>query len=502
MKATVKNDSRQKRRLAGQAGARALKSYYTKKLKTRTARGRMPARLRRDNLLMKILTTIALIAIGVLIFEFIIFFHEFGHFITAKKFGVQVNEFALGMGPKLWGFKKGETEYSLRLLPIGGYCALEGENEESDNERAFINQPVWQRMIVIVAGAFNNIVLGLIMMSLLVASEPVLSTTTISGFAQSAFTSKSGLQTGDELLSIGEYKIHCSRDISFAVAMLQVKTVDGGDFSIYKEDCGFYLLRQYVSLKAEDYTEEQLKEISSVFNGGIEKLNVCRTKEEADTITNDTIDEINRLTGLDYSPKKGEYMPTRQRFRTDVTVLRNGTVTTLKDVDFYTYKGDNDKATVAMDFTVAPTDKTFVGVLKESFNSTVSVVKMIWISLYGMVTGRFGMNDMAGPVGAATVVTQAAQAGLETGFGDAVYNIVYMLMIITVNLGIVNLLPLPALDGGRFLFMLVEVIIRRPVPQKYEGYVHAAGFIILLGFIAIITINDIVRIINGTGFGM
>ena len=450
---------------------------------------------------MKILTTAALIAIGVLLFEFIVFFHEFGHFITAKKFGVQVNEFALGMGPKLFGFKKGDTEYSLRLLPIGGYCAMEGENEESDNERAFVNKPVWQRMIVIVAGAFNNIVLGLLMMSLLVASEPMLSSTTISGFAQSAFTSKSGLQQGDELLAIGDYKIRCSRDISFAAAMLKVQTVDGDDFSIYKEDCGFTLMRQYTSLKAEDYTEEELDALSKAFNGGIEKLNVCETKEDADKITVDTINEVNRISGLDYTPEKGKYMPTRQRFRTDVTVRRNGVVTTIDNVDFYTYKGDNEKPALAIDFTVAPLDKTFGGIVKESLNSTYSVVKMIWTSLFGLVTGRFGMNDMAGPVGAASVVTQAAQVGLETGFGDAVYNIVYMMMIITVNLGIVNLLPLPALDGGRFLFMLIEVIIRRPVPQRYEGFVHAAGFIILLGFIAVITLNDIARLISGTGFG-
>ena len=118
-----------------------------------------------------IITTIALIVIGILIFELIIFIHEFGHFITAKKFGVQVNEFAIGMGPKLFQFEKGETKYSIRLLPIGGYCAMEGENEESDNERALINKPVWQRMIIVLAGAFNNIVLGLVMMMILMCQS-------------------------------------------------------------------------------------------------------------------------------------------------------------------------------------------------------------------------------------------------------------------------------------------------------------------------------------------
>ncbi len=450
---------------------------------------------------MKILTTAALIAIGVLLFEFIVFFHEFGHFITAKKFGVQVNEFAIGMGPKLFQFERGETKYTLRLLPIGGYCALEGENEESDNERAFINKPVWQRMIVIVAGAFNNIVLGLVMMAILVIQSPMFSSTTISDFAQSAFTSKSGLQTGDKFLKIGDYKITNSRDITFAVAMLELDIVDGQDFSVYKEDCGFTLLRQYTSLKADDYTEDELKEITEAFNDGINKINVCASKEEADKITQETLAQVNKLSGKDYKPEEQEYMPERKRFRTDVTVLRAGEEITLEDVDFYTYLGDDGNPAVAIDFSVEPIEKTFLSTVSESFTGTVSVVRMIYKSLFGLVTGTYGMNDMAGPVGAASVVTQAAQSGLQTSFVDAVDNILYMMMIITVNLGIVNLLPLPALDGGRFLFMVIEVIMRKPVPAKYEGWVHAAGFILLLGFIAVITLNDIVRLITGSGIG-
>ncbi len=448
-----------------------------------------------------ILTKIALIVIGVLIFELIIFIHEFGHFITAKKFGVQVNEFALGMGPKILHVKKGETEYSLRLLPIGGFCAMEGENEESDNERALINKPVWQRMIVVLAGAFNNIILGLIMMMILLVQSPYFSSTTISGFAQTAFTSKSGLQAGDKLLEIGGYDINCSRDISFALVMIPLQIVDGEDFSIYKEDCGFTLARQYSALKAEDYTEEELKAISQAFNSGIEKLNNAADKAEADKITNETIEQVNTLSKVEYVPEESEYMPERKRFRTDVKVLRNNEEIMLNNVDFFTYPGDDGNPAISLDFSVTAIDKTFGTLISESVKGTVSVVKMIWISLYGLATGTYGMNDIAGPVGAASVVTQAAQAGLESSFGDAVNNILYMLMIITVNLGIVNVLPLPALDGGRFVFMLIELIIRKPVPQKYEAWVHAAGFILLLGFIAVITINDIVRIATGTGIG-
>ena len=447
-----------------------------------------------------ILTTIALIVIGVLIFELIIFIHEFGHFITAKKFGVQVNEFAIGMGPKLFQFEKGETKYSIRLLPVGGYCALEGENEESDNKRALVNKPVWQRMIIVLAGAFNNIVLGLIMMMILMGQSSAFSSTTIAGFAQAAFTSKSGLQAGDKIVEIGDYNINCARDISFALALMEIKTVDGNDFSIYKEDCGYTLLRQYTALKENDYAEDELLEITKAFDEGIQKINVCTTKEEADKITADTVAQVNKLAKTDYVPEEREFMPERRRFRTDVDVIRNGQKITVENVDFYTYLGDDDEPAVALDFSVEPIKKNIGTLITESAKNTYSVVKVVWISLSGLVTGRFGMNDIAGPVGTASVVKEAAQVGLESGFGEAVNNILYVMMIITVNLGIVNVLPLPALDGGRFLFMLIEVIIRKPVPQKYEAAIHTVGFLILLAFIGFITINDIVKVFNGTGF--
>lgn len=378
---------------------------------------------------------------------------------------------------------------------------MEGEDTESDSERAFGNKPVWKRMLIVLAGAFNNIVLGLIMMMILMGQSPSFSSTTVSGFSQAAFTSKSGLQTGDTLLKIGDYSIYSSRDISFSLATLQLQIVDGSDFSIYKEDCGYTLVRQYSSLKADDYTESELQSITEVFNNGIEKLNICTTKEEADRITSDTREEIDKLSGVVYKEEKTEYMPERKRFRTSVEVLRNGEKLTLENVDFYTYLGEDGNPTVALDFSVNPIEKNFGTLIVESFKSTVSVVRMIWKSLLGLVTGTYGMNDIAGPVGAASVVTQAAQMGLESSFLDAVNNILYMMMIITVNLGIVNLLPLPALDGGRFLFMLIELVRRKPVPAKYEGWIHAAGLLILLGFILVVTFNDILRIATGSGIG-
>lgn len=167
---------------------------------------------------MQVLTTIALIIIGVLLFMLIIFSHEFGHFITAKLSGVKVNEFALGMGPKLFGFRKGETEYTLRLLPIGGYCAMEGEDEESEEPRAFNNAKVWKRMIIIIAGAVMNIILGFVLMFVHTVQADVYSSTTVSQFPPSSYSANSGLQAGDKIIGVNGYSVWNMRDLQFGIS--------------------------------------------------------------------------------------------------------------------------------------------------------------------------------------------------------------------------------------------------------------------------------------------
>ncbi|MBQ1897831.1 MAG: site-2 protease family protein, partial [Ruminococcus sp.] len=190
---------------------------------------------------MTVLTTIALILIAVALFELIIFIHEGGHFIAAKKSGVQVNEFALGMGPKLFSFTKGETTYSLRLFPIGGYCAMEGEDEDSENPRSFNNAKIWKRMIIIVAGATMNILLGLVLMLITLLPQENFASTTVSQFSAGSFSAVTGLQPGDKIVEINDYAVNTSTDFSFALFTLPVKEVDGSELSIYKEDCAYDL---------------------------------------------------------------------------------------------------------------------------------------------------------------------------------------------------------------------------------------------------------------------
>lgn len=166
---------------------------------------------------MQILTVALLILIGVLLFGFIIFFHELGHFLLAKASGIRVNEFALGMGPKLWGFQRGETQYSLRLLPIGGYCAMEGEDEESQDVRAFGNKPVWKRFLVVAAGSVFNIVLGFFLMMIVLGQQEVFVTTQISQFTEGSALQAAGAQVGDAIVEVDGYAIYTDRDLSFAL---------------------------------------------------------------------------------------------------------------------------------------------------------------------------------------------------------------------------------------------------------------------------------------------
>ncbi len=444
-----------------------------------------------------ILTTVGLIIIGVLLFELIIFFHEGGHFLTAKLSGVKVNEFALGMGPKLFSFKKGETTYSLRLLPIGGYCAMEGEDEDSDNPRAFNNAKTFKRMIIIIAGAVMNIVFGLILMLVLLLPKEYFPTTTVDQFIPKSYTANCGLQEGDKIVSVNGYKVNNSMDLSYSLAKLKVEDVDGTTLQVYKQDCCNALYNiyygEYKKGNFEAFTDEQYQEIYDTLCEFTNILNDCETTQEADKALSDGARAL-----YTYFPDEEVIIPeieikqTRQRFVADIVVDRNGEKLSLEDVQFFTYTTAEDSTPqMSLDFYTTAEKRTFLSLMKNTGSQTVSVVRMVVDSLVSLVQGEFGFSDVSGPIGAASATVEMAQQGLKSGFGDAVLNIVYVMMIISVNLGVVNMLPFPALDGGRFLFLLIEAIFRKPVPRKFEAIVNAVGLGILLVFILIISIKDI-----------
>lgn len=447
-----------------------------------------------------VLTTIALILIGVLLFELIIFIHEFGHFITAKKSGIKVNEFSLGMGPKIFSFGKGETKYSLRIFPIGGFCAMEGEDEESPEPRAFNNAKVWKRMIVVIAGAVMNIILGFVLMFVVVVQQDAYSSTEVQSFPATSFSSCTGLQSGDVIKEINEYGISTSMDFNYPISTAELKTVDGSTLEIYKEDCGNNLYNMAVSLvqdKNNKLSDEQVSKVNELLSKSTNEIVKAKSKEDAYSIYENYYKEINDACGIkDYKVEKIVEKETRKRYTADILVERNGEEKLLKNVQFFTYTTkDNSDPQVSIDFYVKPIEKTFGSVISQTFKQTISTCKMIYASLGGLLTGKFGLKDMSGPIGIASAVTTVASESLSSGFMSAVNSIIYVMMIITVNLGLFNMLPFPALDGGRFVFLIIEAIRGKSVPRKVEAIVNGIGMGLLILLMILITANDIFKLI-------
>lgn len=447
-----------------------------------------------------VLTTIALILIGVLLFELIIFIHEFGHFITAKKSGIKVNEFSLGMGPKIFSFGKGETKYSLRIFPIGGFCAMEGEDEESPEPRAFNNAKVWKRMIVVIAGAVMNIILGFVLMFVVVVQQDAYSSTEVQSFPATSFSSCTGLQSGDVIKEINGYGISTSMDFNYPISTAELKTVDGSTLEIYKEDCGNNLYNMAVSLvqdKNNKLSDEQVSKVNELLSKSTNEIVKAKSKEDAFSVYENYYKEINDVCGIkDYKVEKIVEKETRKRYTADILVERNGEEKLLKNVQFFTYTTkDNSDPQVSIDFYVKPIEKTFGSVISQTFKQTISTCKMIYASLGGLLTGKFGLKDMSGPIGIASAVTTVASESLSSGFMSAVNSIIYVMMIITVNLGLFNMLPFPALDGGRFVFLIIEAIRGKSVPRKVEAIVNGIGMGLLILLMILITANDIFKLI-------
>lgn len=343
------------------------------------------------------------ILFALLFFGVIIMIHECGHFACAKLFKVKVNEFSLGMGPALFKRKKGDTLYAVRLFPIGGYVAMEGEDDASEDDRAFNKKPVWQKMIIVVAGALMNLILGFILMVLLLTtSTDLIGTNTIKEFYPDAVSSQYGLQAGDRFLEIDGHHVWSELDLSFLMSRSQ----DG------------------------------------VF---------------------------------------------------DFVVERDGEKVALNDVHFATEQ-QNGVTLIQYDFIIIGEQPGFLNIVKNAFTQSASIVRMVWLSVFDLVTGRYGMSELAGPVGTVDIIADVTAQAVSSG---SLTNLLTIMAFITINVGVANLLPLPALDGGRFLFLAIEAVRRKPVNPKYEGYVHAAGLVLLLLLMVVVTYNDIARIVHG-----
>ena len=359
---------------------------------------------------------------ALLVFSAVIAIHEFGHFTVAKLCGIQVNEFSIGMGPVLWKKNHKGTQYSLRALPVGGFVALEGEEspESQQAEAAHTVQkqpapeteasvqptgvplneaPVWQRALVMVAGAVMNFVLGFVVLVFLIAAqnEPITSRV-IYAVEDGALCGQTGLEAGDKVLAVNGRRCFVANDMLYEL------------------------------MRTEDYSAS-------------------------------------------------------------FTVLRDGKKVELPRVQFDTWQDEDGETHMSLGFTVYGIRKTPVNVIKEAWNSVLYYGRIIFTSLMDLLRGRESINDLSGPVGIVTAIGQAASYGWQ--------DLLELLALITVNVGIFNLLPFPALDGGKVVFLLIEGVTGHAVPEKIQIGLTLAAFALLFALMIFATYNDIVRLVTG-----
>ena len=341
------------------------------------------------------MNTILTVLAAIIIFAVLIFVHELGHFIAAKLSDIKVHEFAIGMGPKLFSFGKGETKYSLRLFPIGGYCALEGENSASDDERAFINKSPLKRLIVLASGAFMNILLGFIILNIITATLPTIDTTQILAVEKGSPAEASGLMPDDKIVKIDSNGVPTYKVLSW-----ELSDLDGSEKTF-------------------------------------------------------TIKRDGKKMKIDIAPE-----------------LKNG-----KYVFGITFK---------------EADNNVFLTVRESFHETFFYSRVIIETFFDLIRGKVSVNEMSGPIGIVSEIGGAVEAAAETGY-PGIMNLLLLAVLLTVNLGVFNLIPLPALDGGRILFVLIELIRRKPLPPEKEGIVHMIGLIALLLFSVFIAYMDVLK---------
>ncbi len=336
---------------------------------------------------------------ALLMFSIIIFVHELGHFVTARWFGVTVHEFAVGMGPAVFSKEKNGTKYSIRVIPIGGFCAMEGEDEVSEDEGAFSSKKWWKKLIILAAGAAMNVLLGFVITTTFVgistASVGTLSSTTVDSVLE-ASPLYSFLQPGDKVTELNGRSVHIKRDID--IAMMQSRG----------EEC------------------------------------VIAVKRDG------------KILRQSFVPMQAQY--------------QDGTPAFL------------------IGFNAAPKANTVLGVLHEGYFQTIAMGSIVFESLGMLIGGQAKLTDMSGPVGVVDAMNAQAQSG---GF----LALLYLAGFISVNIGIMNLLPIPALDGGRIFFVIIEAVRRKPIPPEKEGVVHFVGLVLLMGLMVFATWNDIIRLI-------
>lgn len=375
--------------------------------------------------------------VTIIIFLVMISLHEFGHFIVSKLVGVRVNEFAIGMGPAIFKLRTAETLYSLRIFPVGGYCRLEGEDEKTADERAFCNQKRWKRFAVVVAGAVLNVILGFVILFIITLNVGTIRTTTVESVVENSYLAETGAMPGDRITEINGRHIGFYPDIALCT--------DGMDENT---EITVTVKRGGEKLK---YTLKPSKEITTVYY----EENYAKTVTEINGVPRE--DVISDYTDPDAA---AEYVG--QSFTSERYILG---------------------------FSPKIEESGFLNSVDYAWHNTIYVVRLVYHGLWDMITGKTGLEQVSGPVGIVSAVNDMVHSGKYW-----ILNVLNLSALLTINLGVFNLLPLPALDGGRILFMLAELFRGKSVPAEKEGMVHAVGLVLLLAFAVVISFKDIIML--------
>ncbi len=403
------------------------------------------------------------------VFSVIVLVHEFGHYRAAKSVGIKVYEFAIGMGPTLLKKEKNGTIYSIRAVPIGGFVQMEGEEEDVRTSTSFSTKTVWQRFRVIVAGPLMNYVLALALFIIIAFSYGVYGNH-IDSIDEESNEYRAGLRTGDKIISINDEKAYIWEDIFYEITnpdntYYVIEYERDGQIKQAKINNNY---RKIVGVSTTIIDDEPTTVISPT--------DVTSPAYEAGIKDGDKVLKVNDISVNTWGELTSQVENTPEGNPVKITVERNG-----KMLDFSIVP--QTQITVKFNTQL---EKSFITAISSSAYKTVYYIELMFKTISQLVTGKLGSDALGGPVMVISMVGEAAESGILSLLNLAAF--------ISINLGFMNLLPIPALDGSKLVFLIVEAIRGKSIPVEKEGYIHFVGFIVLIGFMIFITYKDILRL--------
>lgn len=424
------------------------------------------------------------ILIALLVFSVIVLFHELGHFLLAKRNGIAVTEFSLGMGPRLLSTEKGGTRYSLKLFPIGGSCMMVGEDEDDDSEGSFNNASVWARISVVAAGPIFNFILAFVF-AMIITSVVGYDPARVLQVTEGSPAAQAGLKEGDIIKEFQGRHISIGRDLDSYMTLHGLKDEEISltyERDGKKHDIQFQANSESRYMLGFTYLSEGIPEITQVM------LNSAMAK--AGVMPGDIIREINGTAVAD-SQEIQAYLQEHPLDGTEITlgIERDGKVETISAIPQMTKHVDS-----GFIYNIYREKTNFLGVMKYSAVEVRYWVSTTVESLMMLIKGQFSVNDLSGPVGIIDVIGDSYEEAKGEGAMMVWMQMLYWAILLSANLGVMNLLPIPALDGGRLVFLLLESVRKKRLNPNVEGMIHFAGFVLLMMLMVFVMFNDFRRL--------